>query len=262
MKARVAPGVEDTDAAKTRTARLGGVRVRGRESVCLGERDEHDRPAAPAAGPDHRRRVCRRLRGGRRLRCRRRRIRRRRRRLGWLGRGQRGARRSSRSGCHRWRSRWRSAPRRRWRSRSPRRRRGRRSPARRAREDPRGGPAVPLSGPGRVLVPDRGLFAVEAGAALQAVLLIGRLTVALQRGQCDETGSLTWRLRPPAAATGRPQLAQKRDPHSSGAPQSQRTAREPPDVGAGRAEHRVELVDPGFEPDQLGTALEQEISRN
>ena len=99
----------------------------------------------------------------------------------------------------------------------------------------------------------------EPGAALQAVLLVGAHGRVATRA--TGWGGFAHRAPPAAwAATGRPQLAQKREPHRSGAPQSQRAEREPPGVRPGRAEQGVELVDPGLEPDQLGAALEQEVS--
>ena len=83
-------------------------------------------------------------------------------------------------------------------------------------------------------------------------------TAALQRGQRG-LSRVAHRAFAGASATGRPQVAQKREPQSSGAPQSQRAVFGTPGRAMRGAEQDVELVDARFEPDQLGAALEQQV---
>ena len=125
------------------------------------------------------------------------------------------------------------------------------------RHEPRAGPVVPLGDRrGRAGDGTRRLVD-EAVAALEAVLLtrLHRRVAARAAG----LSRVAHRAFAGALATGRPHVAQKREPHSSGAPHSQRGGLRDARRAIRGAEEHVELVDPRLEPDQLGAALEQQV---
>ncbi len=86
--------------------------------------------------------------------------------------------------------------------------------------EPGAGPVVSL-GDARRGARDRAVRLLrQAAAALEAVLLTG-LRIRTTPGAAGRSGA-AHRASPAASTTGRPHVAQKRDPHSSGAPHSQR----------------------------------------
>ena len=258
VQARVAGRVEHADAPQPAAAGLVALAGCRASRPLLGEREQHDRPAALRPRPRDDGGVRRRsARGGRRGR----RSGRRRRGGRRLGSGQRRAGAGDgQAAAGRGRDRLALLAVARDRDRARRCRATAIDEPEQRRPEPGAGPRW------------RSAMPADARSTAPAGVPASRRphsrqyswpgsTAAQQRGQrsCAGVAHFARSAEPRAGATGRPQFAQKREPQSSGAPHSQRAVRGVAGAGTPVAEQRVELVDARLEPDQVGAALEQQV---